>query len=296
MALSISTDQVDESGRELLIYGTQDFPIAFYDDDYKKIKVAWHWHDELEFVIVTEGSIKVKIANSEFQLNKGDGYFANSGILHVSEALSYPVTQHALVFSPKIISPANDLIWDTYVAPIVDSKNPPYIKLFSSIPWQREILRLADSAWNQGAYERKDYPINVRSSLTNTFKIIKDHLELLVNESKYTDKFQRDELRIKKALAFIENNYFSNITIDDIAKSVGISVSSCLRLFKNVLDTTPVNYLVKLRLQKAVDALLNNTDKNINEIAYSCGFSDASYFNRCFKKEYGITPKEYRSL
>ena len=48
MALSISTDKTDETGKELLTYGTPDFPIAFFDDDLTKVKVPWHWHDELE--------------------------------------------------------------------------------------------------------------------------------------------------------------------------------------------------------------------------------------------------------
>ena len=57
MALSVSVDRVDETGRELLTYGTEDFPIAFFDDDLTKISVPYHWHDELEIVIITKGSV-----------------------------------------------------------------------------------------------------------------------------------------------------------------------------------------------------------------------------------------------
>ena len=90
MALTLSVDRVDESGRELLTYGTEDFPIAFFDDDLTMISIPYHWHDELEIVIITEGSVHMRIAGSEFALKKGDGYFSNSGILH-TETLTTPM-------------------------------------------------------------------------------------------------------------------------------------------------------------------------------------------------------------
>ena len=82
MSLSYSVDKVDKDGREMLTYGTKDFPIAFFDDDLVKVAVPWHWHDEFEVVIITEGIVNVKISNSELILKAGEGYFANGGILH----------------------------------------------------------------------------------------------------------------------------------------------------------------------------------------------------------------------
>ena len=144
-------------------------------------------------------------------------------------------------------------------------------------------------------YGTKDFPINVRELLTKSFAIISSHMELLQNESEYTDRFQKDELRIKKCLIFIENNYASSISIDDIAKSADISVSSCLRLFKDVLGTTPIKYLRKYRLQRICEELEKEPEVTISKVVYANGFSDATYFNRCFKKEYGVTPTEYIS-
>lgn len=295
MGLTNSVDKVDENGRELLTYGTKDFPIAFFDDDLTIVKVPWHWHDELEIVIITEGTVNVHIANREFTLSAGEGYFANSGILHSANLESKTGHQHALVFDPRTMAHPDDLIWNTYVEPLVDNHSLPFIRLSSSIPWQKEVLRYSDNAWIQGAYEKKDFPINVRELLTKSFAIISSHMELLQNESEYTDRFQKDELRIKKCLIFIENNYASSISIDDIAKSADISVSSCLRLFKDVLGTTPIKYLLKYRLQRICEELEKEPEVTISKVVYANGFSDATYFNRCFKKEYGITPTEYIS-
>ena len=295
MALSVSVDRVDETGRELLTYGTEDFPIAFFDDDLTIVSVPYHWHEELEIVIITEGSVRMRIAGSEFEMKAGEGYFSNSGILHTEKLLTPTGHQHALVFSHKIISQREDLIWKKYVAPVLGNDKLPFLQLKASVPWQKEILRLAETAWEQGAYETNDYALFVRSGLSMAFAIITDHIDDMEYETSYTSAYQRDELRIKKIMLYIEKNYGSDITLETIAKSANISSSTCLRLFSTVLGMTPIKYLMTFRIRKAAEELKRANGRSISEIAHSCGFSDASYFNRCFRKEYGVTPSKYIS-
>jgi AraC-like DNA-binding protein len=295
MAFTLSVDRIDQNGRELLTYGSEDFPIAFFDDDLTSVSVPYHWHDEFEIVIITKGSVQVRIAGKEFKLTAGDGYFSNSGILHAETLITPTGHQHALVFSPKIISQCDDLIWKTYVLPVLENNQLPFLQLSSSVTWQKEILRLAETAWNSGGYETADYPLVVRSCLSKAISLISHHMGDLESEFHFTDRFRHDEERIKQALVFIESNYGESVTIDDIAKSANVSTSTCLRLFRTVLNTTPIAYLLVFRLQRALEELKQNDSRTISEIAYSCGFSDASYFNRRFRKEYGITPTEYIS-
>lgn len=293
MALTQSVDQVDEKGREILTYGTEDFPIAFFDDDLTKVPVPPHWHDELEVIIITEGKVQVRIAGIEFFLSSGDGYFANSGILHAADLVSVSGHQHAMVFSPRIISCGNDLIWKTCVDPVLNNPHIPFVRLTETTPWQKELLTMAEDAWQIGAYEKKGYPIHVRHLLSQSLALIASHAETIGKESTHTNKYQRDELRIKKALMFIEQNYGSSITLEEIAASASVSTSTCLRLFSAVVRTPPVNYLMDYRLQKSTEELQHQGKRSISEIAYLCGFTDASYFNRCFRKKYGMTPTEY---
>ena len=293
MALTQSVDQVDESGREVLTYGTEDFPIAFFDDDLTKVAVPPHWHDELELIIITEGKVHVRIAGSEFLLSPGEGYFANSEILHAANLVSVSGHQHAMVFSPQMISCGTDLIWKTCVDPVLKNPHIPFVRLTETTPWHRELLTMAEDAWQIGAYDKKDYPIHVRHLLSQSFALIASHAETIGKESTYTDKYQRDELRIKKALLFIERNYGSAVTLEEIAGSASVSISTCLRLFSTIVGTTPVSYLLDYRLQKAAEELQHQGKRTISEIAYLCGFTDASYFNRSFRKKYGMTPTAY---
>lgn len=294
MGLSYSTDKTDETGKELLTYGTPDFPIAFFDDDLTQVKVPWHWHDELEIVVILSGEVSVFVAGCELNLKAGEGYFANSGILHSAELHSNTGRQHCMVFSPRVVASPDDIIWNTYVSPILSHENLPFIKLTPEIPWQKDILSLSEKAWLSGAHEKTDYALTVRSSLSRIASLMVHNIGT-ESEHPFSSKTQRDELRIKKTLYYIETHYSEQITIDDIAASADISVSTLLRLYHDVLHTTPIQYVLKYRLEQIRDELSIEPDSFIAEIAYSCGFNDISYFNRCFLKAYGETPSSYRN-
>ncbi|MCR4591493.1 MAG: AraC family transcriptional regulator [Lachnospiraceae bacterium] len=293
MGLSYSTDKTDETGRELLTYGTSDFPIAFFDDDLTVVKVPWHWHDELEIVVILSGEVNVFFAGCELNLKAGEGYFANSGVLHSAGLKSKTGHQHAMVFNPHVIAAHDDIIWNSYVSPILSHENLPFIKLTPVVPWQNEILSLSEKAWFAGAHEKRDYALTVRSSLSLIVSLMTHNIDS-ETEYPFTSKVQKDELRIKKTLHYIETYFREQITINDIADSAEISVSTLLRLYHDILHTTPIQYVLKYRLEQIKKELRTEPDLSIAEIAYSCGFNDISYFNRCFLKVCNETPSEFR--
>ncbi len=101
---------------------------------------------------------------------------------------------------------------------------------------------------------------------------------------------QKFAQRLKQYL--LDNISNSDLSVADIAKEMGVSNTVLYVRTKSVLNTTPNNYLLNLRIEKA-KALLGGPNPYIAEIAYACGFSDPRYFSRCFKKLTGVTPTEY---
>lgn len=293
MGLSFSTDKIDETGKELLTYGTPDFPIAFFDDDLTTVKVPWHWHDEWEIVVILSGEVSLSIAGYELNLKAGEGYFANSGILHSAELCSRTGWQHCMVFDPRVLATPDDIIWNTYISPILSHENLPFIKLSPETTWQKEIISLAEKAWSSGANEKTDYALTVRSALSQITSLMVHNIDTEA-EHPFTSKTQRDELRIKKTIYYIETHFREPITIDDIAADADISVSTLLRLYHDILHTTPIQYVLQYRLEQIREELLSYPGSAISEITYSCGFNDISYFNRCFLKKYECTPSEFR--
>jgi transcriptional regulator GlxA family with amidase domain len=99
---------------------------------------------------------------------------------------------------------------------------------------------------------------------------------------------------VRRAIMMMEHHIYEPLKIPKIAKEIGTSIRQLERAFISELGAPPSRYARDLRLNYG-KWLLANTPKPITQIAIECGFCDASYFSKCFRGHYGMTPKELRS-
>jgi len=98
---------------------------------------------------------------------------------------------------------------------------------------------------------------------------------------------------IKKAQAYIRENYSHDISLDDVSRTVNISPYYFSKVFKEESGENFIEYLTRVRVEKAKE-LLEKPDLSIKIISSMCGYSDPNYFSRLFKKQTDMTPREYR--
>lgn len=91
----------------------------------------------------------------------------------------------------------------------------------------------------------------------------------------------------------INNNLYSNLSIEEFAYLCSMSASTFKRKFNEVYEESPKKYLIRMKLQKAA-RMLTSDDTRISDIAYDCGFETISTFNRSFKTYFGVSPSKYR--
>lgn len=101
------------------------------------------------------------------------------------------------------------------------------------------------------------------------------------------------DTEMELALEYFNTNYNKDLNIDDYAASRGMSVSWFIRTFKQYAGTTPMQYIVALRITNA-QMLLETTNYNVTEIGNFVGYDNPLYFSRIFKKQKGFSPSEYR--
>lgn len=99
---------------------------------------------------------------------------------------------------------------------------------------------------------------------------------------------------IKPAIDCITSDYSNEITLNLLAQKCMMSNTNFRRVFKAVYGVSPIEYLIKFRLDRAKQLLLHTT-LTISEISQLCGFNEVSYFSRIFKNRYSKTPIEYRN-
>ena len=294
MALSECISVVDEQGRELLAHGTALFPAACYHDDLEELAVPWHWHDEIETTVVEGGDAIISVGGETCRVKPGDGYFINTGALHgMWAAGAGACCLRAVLYHPRLVGGSMDSIfWQGYLQPLLSDPGRQYIHLHQEVPWEREALQAVQRAWQACVDEPPGYEFQVRDALSREVFLLADNCPAARRSP--SEKALRDEQRIKVMLQFIQENYGEELTTEKIARSAAISDSECLRCFRAMVGTTPIQYVKQLRVQKAAE-LLAGTDRKIADIGALCGFQEMSYFAKTFRTLKGRTPSAYRA-
>lgn len=284
----------NSQGRELANHGTPLFPAAFYHDDLERDRVPWHWHDELEAVVVESGETTVSAGRRHFKLGPGQGFFINADVLHAAQGVTGSHCRyHSIVFHPRLIGGGIDSVfWQNYLRPLIGT-GPRCVALDFSQPWHERALQCIEAAWQEGAADQPGYEFRVRTALSELVFLLWQHLPEQTATS--SEKARRDSDRIKQMLRYVQENCAEALTVADIARSAMISESECLRCFKSTIGLSPIQYVKRYRVQKAAE-LLTATDERIAEIGAACGFQDTSYFTRSFREIKGMSPREYRRM
>lgn len=122
------------------------------------------------------------------------------------------------------------------------------------------------------------------------YEFIMECYRFIRNIEKSTKAFS---LQIIKALSFIQTHYSEPITLDEIAAVSGLSRYYFIKQFQHQLNMTPMQYLTKIRIQKATE-LLRSTSSSVTDIAAQVGYANANYFNKVFRKVVGVSAGTFR--
>ncbi|GAA0138074.1 response regulator [Paenibacillus sp. YSY-4.3] len=106
-------------------------------------------------------------------------------------------------------------------------------------------------------------------------------------------EYSSDQGIVAKAIQYIEQNYDQDLSLQVLSQHVHLSKNYFSNLFKREMGEGVIDYITKVRLERA-KALLRNTDLKSSEISMLIGISDSKYFSKLFKKMIGATPSEYR--
>ncbi len=294
MAGTFTVVKTNIHGQETIEHGTALFPVQQYHNDFSIMNtVEWHWHPEFEAGIVKSGTLSSMINQDEFSLSEGDGFFINSQVLHADWDLwKEDCLLDSVVFHPRFIGGSHDSIfWQNYITPIQNNRAFYGKVLYHDKPEDAKMLDCICHAISLCDQQKPGYEFLVRNALSELLYevfCLQSHFNTGLSESAL-----RTEERIKTMISFIEAHYHQSITLQEIADSTAVSKSECIRCFSKSIGRTPIQFLKEFRLQKAAE-LLYYTDMNISDIAFSCGFSEMSYFTRSFRNQYTTTPTEYR--
>lgn len=255
-----------------------------------------HWHEELQFTLVTSGQVTIQINGNDYMLHEGEAIFINKGLLHVTTKIADDGKYVSFNFPEKLLCFFNDSRMEhDYVQPYTNVFEFPVMVIKKNIDWQMDILRTLEHL--KQTYDRTKYfawEYETACMITHIWFMLINHVTLPKDKSHNKALIQQQE-RIQLLLSYIHQNYSEDISLANIAKAANISIAECGRCFSKIVHTTPYNYLIEYRIKRSKE-LLDTTNLTVTEIATRVGFNHVNHFIQSFKRIQGITPNDYRKV
>ncbi len=285
--------ETDRNQVEIIEGMTIEYPYCLHKRDLTNFIVPWHWHEELELGYIQEGISKIVTVGAEYTVRQGDGFFVNSNVMCMKQNASSGVKTIEInhIFHPIFLGGHFKSRFETkYLNPVINNKQI-----------EVHVIRRGRSTANlilKNLYHLKelqnetDSEFQTRNTLSETWCLLIKELQENPDIQKTTGMEQTNRLR--SMIAYINQHYPERITLAEIAKTAGVSEREASRCFKKTIGQSPMEYLIKYRLNQSKKLLLE-TNMTITAICQQCGFSDSAYFGKVFRKSYGMTPSEYRS-
>ena len=258
--------------------------------------IAAHWLEEIEVIIVLDGSCDYRINLDSFVINKGDILIIDSQSLHsLTYIPSKNMTWASFVFNINMLKSSNtDGALLKYIAPLLNHEHQLPIILKDNIDCYSKIFDVIEDIIY--CYYEKDiaYELELKSLLFKFFSLLYKNDLIKKHQSKNNLTINTTD-KIKLVLNYINDHYSEDISINTLAELCEYSEYHFMRFFKKHIGLTCVQYINNLRLEKS-SILLTSTNNAIMDVSLEVGFDNLSYFNKLFKRKYNLTPKEFRTI
>ncbi|MBV7273982.1 AraC family transcriptional regulator [Clostridium sp. PL3] len=286
----------DINQHELKVRGTPMFPCGGYFADISDNvtgDIPWHWHEEIEAVVVSSGAMNMSLNGTNFTLKKGEGVFINSNVLHSMQIVGDTgCILNSFVFHSNLISGTAESVFEQrYVRTLLGCDTLPGIPFYCGVDWHRQAVQCIQEAYEAYKEEEFGYELIVREKLSHMWYLIVKNMMSILKQQNQNKNY--NIVRIKNMLDFLHYHYDEPLELHQIAAVVNISERECLRCFQKSIGMTPIQYLIKYRVSVAV-RLLEETNTPITEICSRVGFDSPSYFSKIFKRFMRCTPSSYR--
>ena len=280
-------------------HGTAQFPVGLHKLEYPAdtdVMFYVHWHQEFEFLVLTEGKVLFTIEDREYVMNPGDIVFINSNYLHMAKNICGGVCSfYAIDFSYHVLNEdIHSIFSKKFIRPILNDKYvfPEFMPVSEDEDkcWQKDIRNYLHEIGECPEHELEPFELMIRSRILAIWDILDKNC---VRAQKDNDIENRYSERLEPVISYIKENYAYEITLGELAAILPMSEGQFSRVFKQTMKLSPIQYLMRYRILQSC-RLLQDTEKKIGEIANLSGFNNISYFNRVFLNTIGCTPKEYR--
>lgn len=253
------------------------------------IAIPTHWHEDIEYLYVFDGTLDYSINGKRLKLNKGEGIIVNSKRIHSNQSVrGQYVRFNYVIIHPSYLC-ASPYIEKKYIAPVICQDSFDYVLLHHN-DWTSEIIDTMNHLFEGGPDDSRELEI-----IEATFHTVRVLFNNLKPKSSFDQSSSIYVNTFKTMITFINNHFSEKISLDEIAESGNVGKTLCAKIFKIFTSKTPGEYLIHYRINKSLE-LLTDGNLKITDIAYRSGFNSASHYTKIFKDIVKCTPNKYRAV
>jgi len=265
------------------------FTYTKYDQSKENKANVWHYHPELELVYVNGGSGKRQIGSHVSYYTDGDLILIGSNLPHCgfTDKLTGNKSETVVQMKPDFLG--NDFFGIPEMKKIQMLFEVAKNGIAFSGKTKRKIGEKIEILEYQTDFQRLLSILNILNELGNSAEF-----KVLNAEGFAMETDVKDNNRINIVFNHVKANFKEDISLDEIADKVSMTVPSFCRYFKKITNKTFVQFVNEYRLVHA-SKLLAEQPMSITEVCFESGFNNFSHFNKSFKAFTGQNPSEYRN-
>ena len=277
---------------EVVHYERQELPLYIRTADLEQFtgrRAAGHWHDDLEWVHILNGTMNYSVNGRKLPLKAGDSLLVNGRQMHYGYGEEH-CRFLCILFHPSLFGD-NKTLRQEYIRPVLEDPGLEFLYFDGE----------KEEGRKTGNVLRRMAELKEAGEMAYELDVIGLVCLLWAEILRKTDAGggvcpagkREDRAAQKEMVSFICRHYGEPLSLEAIAAAGHVSRSKCCQIFRKYVGQSPVEFLNAYRLKVGRD-LLGSTERSVTEIATACGFSHLSYFSKQFAAVYGCTPREYR--